>query len=271
VSTAANRKTEASFGGFFVGPTGERAVIRGRQRHNARVVALRRFGLATLVLLGALALVSVPGAGAASTGAVAGNVDPALDAVDPGTIDVAASGAPVRGVVPLVVQNRKSGRVTRIRISARAVDGNGRTVARANTRSVVPGVLDPDTIGLARLDFGDASLPPSTSFEFDVTAKPARHAAVATLQPTAFRLSPPTTGPVAQTLEVTLRNPTARPIHGPVRVALLCFGESRRPVLYVAKQARLEQLAPGMSVNATVELGELCPAYLVGASTESTR
>jgi hypothetical protein len=32
-------------------------------------------------------------------------------------------------VVPVIVQNREPGAVTRIRISARAVDGNGRTLA----------------------------------------------------------------------------------------------------------------------------------------------
>jgi hypothetical protein len=132
-------------------------------------------------------------------------------------------------------------------------------------------VLGPDAIGLARLDFRHTSLPPGTSFEFDVASKPARRAAVGALQPTAFRLSPPTTGPVAQTLDVTLRNPTEKAVHGPVRVALMCFGESRRPVLYVAKTTPLKQVAPGASVNATMELGELCPAYVVGASTESTR
>ena len=245
--------------------------MRGRQRHNARVVALRRPGFATLLLLGAVMLLPARGAEAASTGAVAGNVDPALDAVDPGTVGVAASGAPVHGVVPVIVQNQESGAVTHLRIAARAVDGSGRTLARTKTRRVVPGVLDPDAIGLARLDFGDPSLPPGTTFEFDVASKRARRSAVETLQPTAFRLSPPTTGPVAQTLAVTLRNPTEKVVHGPVRVALMCFGESRRPVLYVAKATPVKQLAPGASVDATVELAELCPAYVVGASTESTR
>ena len=51
----------------------------------------------------------------------------------------------------------------------------------------------------------------------------------------------------------------------------MCFGESRRPVQYVAEKARVAQLAPGATMSTTVEFDELCPAYVVGASTISTR
>ena len=243
---------------------------RNRRRHNAQVAALRCSGL-TAVLLMALAFVPTTGAGAATTGPIAGNVEPALDTVDPGTVGVAASGAPLRGVVPVVVQNRKPATVTHVRISARAVDGDGRTVARATTRTVVPEVLDPGALGLARVDFGDPLLPLGVSYKFVVTSKRGGSASPVTLEPTGFRLSPPMTGRVAQTLNVTLRNPTNTRARGPVRVAVMCFGESRRPVQYVADKAHVAQLAPGTTMNTTVEFDELCPAYVVGASTVSTR
>jgi hypothetical protein len=136
---------------------------------------------------------------------------------------------------------------------------------------VVPEVLDPGALGLARVDFGDPLLPLGVSYEFVVTSKREKRSSAVTLQPTMFRLSPPMTGGVAQTLDVTLRNPTNTRARGPVRVAVMCFGESRRPVQYVAERARVPQLAPGTTMSTTVEFDELCPAYVVGASTASTR
>src|SRR6185436_4174169 len=103
-------------------PSSRRVESRSRQRHNAEVAALRCSGL-TAVLLIALLLVTT-GAGAATNSAIAGNVEPALDTVDPGSVGVAASGAPVRGVVPVIVQNLEPAAVTHVRISARAVDGD---------------------------------------------------------------------------------------------------------------------------------------------------
>ena len=236
------------------------------------MVALRRPGLALLAVLGGLVLVPPTGvAGAGSVRSVAGNVDPALDVVEPGTVGVAASGAPLGGVVPVIVQNQKSVAVTDLRISARGLDGDGRTVARATTRTVVPNVLDPGAAGLARVDFHDRLLPLGLSFEFTVTAQRARHAATVPLEPTAFRLSPPMTGPVAQTLDVTLRNGTSTRARSPVHVAVMCFGESRRPVLYRQATVQDTKLAPGASMSTRVDFTELCPAYVVGATAFSAR
>jgi hypothetical protein len=223
-------------------------------------------------MLGGLVLVPTTSvAGAVSGRSVAGNVDPALDVVEPGTVGVAASGAPLGGVVPVIVQNRKSVAVTHLRISARGVDGDGRTVARATTRTVVPNVLDPDAVGLARVDFHDRLLPLGLSFEFSVTAQRARHPATVPLEPTQFRLSPPMTGPVAQTLDVTMRNATNTRARGPIRIAVMCFGESRRPVLYTDETVGSVRLAPGASMSTTVDFAELCPAYVVGATASSAR
>jgi hypothetical protein len=210
-------------------------------------------------------------AGALSTPTIGGNVDPALDVTEPGTVGVVASGAPIAGVVPVIVQNRKARAVTHLRISAHAVDGDGRTVARATTRTVVPNVLDHNSLGLARVDFHDRLLPLGLTFEFVVTSEPARDASTATLEPTQFRLSPPLTGRVAQTLDVTLQNATAEPTRGPVRIAVMCFGESRRPVLYAARTVRAAHLAPGGSMSTRVDFHELCPAYVIGANAVSAR
>jgi hypothetical protein len=171
----------------------------------------------------------------------------------------------------VIVQNRKSVAVTHVRISARGVDGDGRTVARATTRTVVPNVLEPDAVGLARVDFDDPLLPLGLSFEFRVTAQRARHPATLPLEATQFRLSAPTTGSVAQTLDVTLQNATNTRARGPVHVAVMCFGESRRPVLYRQSTVRDARLAPGESMSTRVEFTELCPAYVVGGSASSAR
>jgi hypothetical protein len=206
---------------------------------------------------------------AAAARSVGGNAEPAVDAVQPGTVGVAAVGAPASGVVPLIVENAKPGAVTSLRIAARAVDADGRTVGRAATRTVVPPVLEPDELGLARVDFRDSTLPLTSRFEFEISSKHAGNARTVTLEPITFRLSPPTIGPVAQTLDVTLRNPTEDRARGPVRVAVMCLGESRRPVRYVAKLVNVTRLAPGASINTRVELDELCPAYVVGGTATS--
>jgi len=228
---------------------------------------MRRSSAATLLVI--IALFTTPAmerAAAAPTNAVGGNVEPALDTVAPNTVAVVASGAPVDGVVPVIVRNGTTREVTVQRIRGTAVDRSGHTVARATTRTVVPGVLESEGLGLARVDFEDSTIPASVTYEFDVTSTRARTARTVALEPTAFDLSPPSTGAVAQTLDVTLRNPTTTGVRGPVRIAVMCFGEARRPTTLATQTSRKGRIAPGTSAKVGVELRELCPTYLVAAT-----
>jgi hypothetical protein len=233
---------------------------------------VRRWCVATLLVITALcAASSADPATAAPASSTGGNVEPALDTAAPDSVAVAASGAPVDGVVPVLVRNGTTHRVEVRRVRAAAVDGSGRTTARATTRLVVPNVLEPDGLGLARVDFDDPRLPASVTYRFDVTSRRAREPGTVALEPTMFQLSPPSSGPVAQTLDVTLRNPGTSDVRGPVRIAVMCFGEARRPTLLFTKTSPIDRIAPGASTSAAVELRELCPTYLVAANAIRSR
>ena len=99
---------------------------------------MRRSCAATLLVITALFAASAR-ATAAPTSSTGGNVEPALDTVAPNTVAVVASGAPVQGVVPVIVRNGTGHDVTVRRIRAAAVDGSGHTTARATTGEVKPG------------------------------------------------------------------------------------------------------------------------------------
>jgi hypothetical protein len=227
---------------------------------------VRRSRVATILVIVALCAASAPARADAAPSSTGGNVDPALDAVAPDTVAVVASGAPVEGAVPVIVRNGTAHHVTVLRIRATAVDGSGRKVARGVTNTIVPRSLEPGGLALARVEFHDTTMPASTTYKFDATSTRARDARTAALEPTAFDLSPPTTGPVAQTLDVTLRNPTTSDVHGPVLIAVMCFGEARRPTVLVATKSRIDRTAPAASVRVSVELRDVCPAYLVAAN-----
>src|SRR4051794_6208249 len=130
---------------------------------------MRRSCVAALLVITALVATSaVARAAAAPSSSIGGNVEPALDTVAPNIVAVVASGAPVDGDVPLIVRNATSHAVTVLRVRAAGVDGSGRTVARAATRAIVPRVLEPGGLGLARVQLDDATLPASVTSEFDV-------------------------------------------------------------------------------------------------------
>jgi hypothetical protein len=73
-------------------------------------------------------------------------------------------------------------------------------------------------------------------------------------------------GPVAQQLTMTLANPSKTRLRGPVRVAVMCFGEARTPALLASAHMARTSIRPDASVPASVDLHELCPSYLVGAT-----
>jgi hypothetical protein len=227
---------------------------------------MRRSHLATLLVI--TALVAASGAARAPTpsSSTGGNVEPALDTVAPDTVAVVASGAPVDGAVPVIVRNGTTRAVTVVRIRAVAVDGSGRSVARAATPTVVPRLLEPDGLGLARVQFEDATVPVSATYEFDVTSTRARNTKDVALEPTAIAHSPPSTGSVAQTFDITLRNPEQDPVRGPVRLAVMCFGEARRPSVVGITMVGMARIAPGADRRVTVGSSELCPTYLVAAN-----
>jgi hypothetical protein len=196
-----------------------------------------------------------------------GNVTPALDAAN-GKVAVAASGAPVEDRVAVVVENGTS-RPARIdRITATATGAGGATVTQARTVTTYPRVLAPGAYALAVLQFRKGGAPADATLGFRVTSSPARSSMdPRALAVSGFVLSPPLTGPVAQTLGATVSNPSTKRSAGAPRVAVMCFNEARKPVTLTTARIDVKKLAPAKAAPASVPLATLCPTYLVAASS----
>src|SRR5205823_1374367 len=121
---------------------------------------------------------------------------------------------------------------------------------------------------IANLDFGKAGLPSGTTFSFKVTSereKASTHSAE--LEVREALLSRPMEGPVAQQLAVTVANLGAKTYTGPIQVMAMCFGEAANPAFVTIATVKKAKIASGAIAPATVTLRELCPRYLVGASS----
>jgi hypothetical protein len=234
--------------------------------------------MATRVLLGSLALLAAVVGVAQPASAVAppppprGNVQPALEVIPTGEVGVVASSAPVDGKVAVIVQNRTTGPVRNVRVTATATQPDGTRATKVTTRSLVPSILAPDAIALAVLAFRPADVPNGATLSYTV----ARSRAPSTndraaLDVGSMTLSPPQTGPVAQTLDVEVINPNRRTVKGPLLLRVMCFGEAALPSLAVDTTVNKATLKPGASMPAEVKLRELCPSYLVAARSESAR
>ena len=220
------------------------------------------FALLALTVL----VASAPGvvaAGGDAPGTLQGNVEPAVEAGHEGQVAVVASGAPLRNAVPVVVSNGTDHDVTGVRVTAVATDAAGGSAVRAVT-GVVPATLAPGELAVGRVNFGHATVGPKLTFS---VASRSSGSAVdrAALDVSGLRLSSPATGPVAERLALTVRNPQRRTVDGPVRVTVMCFDEARRPVFLATATVKTAHLRRGATVRASVPLTELCPSYLAGA------
>ena len=207
----------------------------------------------------------------AGTPAPTGNVEPALDPAN-GAVEVVATGAPVDGRIPVLVQNGTAAPVRNVRVSAVATTADGTRSTKVSTRSLLPSTLAPGAIALAALEFDADDVDPDSTLTYMVSSGRAGSAAAGdgtALEIGSLALSAPLTGDVAQTLRLTVTNPTSRTIRGPIRVRVMCFGEARRPAVAVDSRIKRPKLAADADVSATVELRELCPSYLVAAKGRS--
>jgi hypothetical protein len=204
------------------------------------------------------------------SGPPSGNVKPTLDAVPPGKVAVVASSAPVDGRIAVIVQNGTTGRVRNVRVTALATRPDGGSVVKASTRSLLPSTLKPDAIALGALEFRASDVPADVTLSYKVSSVRAPSAKDPTaLDVGSLVLSPPLVGDVAQTLDVTVTNPSSRALRGPLDVRVTCFGESARPAVAVDARSKKSKLGPGASAHITVKLHELCPTYLVAAKAQS--
>lgn len=199
-----------------------------------------------------------------------GNVEPALDPVTAGKVAVVASSAPVDGRVVVIVQNGTANTVRKVRVTALATRSDGGRATKVSTDDLLPSILTPNAIALGALEFRPGDVPPGATLSFEVKSGRAPTDDDPTaLEVGSFVLSARLAGKVAQTLDVTVTNPSARTINGPLDVRVMCFGEARRPAFAVDTVAKKSKLARRASASTTVKLRQLCPSYLVAASGEA--
>ena len=235
-------------------------------------VALGRTSAVACLLVGALvsahAAVAVA-ATAAGPPVPTGNVEPALDAAN-GKVAVVAAGAPVDGKIAVIVQNGKTEPVRSVKVTAVATSADGSRSTKVSTRSLIPSTLEPGAIALTALGFDAADVDPDSAITYRVSSGRAGSGGDrAALAIGSLALSAPLAGDVAQTLDLSMTNPTSRTIRGPISVRVMCFGEARRPTGAVDGRIARTKLAAGATVSATVKLRELCPSYLVAAKGRS--
>jgi hypothetical protein len=229
--------------------------------------AVGRFGAAVCLVVGAV--ITAQAAAAVSSAAPIGNVEPVLDPAN-GKVAVVAASAPVDGKVAVIVQNGTTAPVQNIRVTAVATRPDGGRATKVSTQSLLPSTLVPDAIALGVLGFRPRDVPADSTLSYKVSSRRARSSNDPTaLDVGSLVLSPPLAGDVAQTLDVTVMNPSSRTIKGPLEVRVTCFGESARPSLAVDTRIKKSKLASGASTNATVKMHELCPSYLVAAKGQS--
>jgi hypothetical protein len=194
-----------------------------------------------------------------------GNVAPTLDAVPAGTVGVAAASAPVDGTVAILVQNAGTQPVRSVRVAATATPPDGAS-ATASTADIVPSTLVPGALGLGLLRFraGDVRGNPTLGFRVKTSRSKSDDAPDA-LDVRDITATAPLTGNIAQRLNLAVFNPGTRTVRGPVRVRVVCFGESARPTQGVDRVRGVRRVTAGAEVDARIELRDLCPTYLVAA------
>jgi hypothetical protein len=233
----------------------------------------RRVARALLVSLTVVTWTSASMGVAASlvpSGAPSGNVEPTLDPVPAGTVAVVASSAPVAGRVAVIVQNGTTAPVRSVRVTALATHADGSRATKLTTQSVLPSTLAPDAIALGVFKFRPSDLSAGVTLSYKVKSGRAPSGKDPTsLDVGSFVLSPPLVGDPAQTLDVTVTNPSSHAVKGPVEVRVTCFGESARPAVSVDAKSKKSKLAAHASAHVVVKLHELCPSYLVAAKGQS--
>jgi hypothetical protein len=203
----------------------------------------------------------------AITPALLGNVEPALPSSLPTTVAVVANSAPVGADVGILVRNGTAKAVDHVKVQATAKAPGGGTVVRASTVELVPGTLAPGGLAIANLKFGKADLATGTTFSFKVKSTPAKlNVNETALEVREALLSRAMEGPVAQQMSVSVANLGAKTYSGPVTVTVMCFGEAANPAFVTTATVKKAKVAAGATTPVTVDLGLLCPKYMVGAS-----
>jgi hypothetical protein len=242
-------------------------VIRRVTRGPSRGQIGGQIRVATVATLVSLVVVAAVPAGAVDTtspGSPQGNVTPTLQPT-PG-VAVAAQSAPVEGQVALVLHNGTTKPVRVDLVSGVATSTDGGLAVRARTAKTYPQVLAPDQLALASISFRKKSISPGATIAVKVRSRRVSAArAKRVLSTSDLVLSPPLTGPVAQTMGATLTNATTNWTALLPEAAIVCFGEASTPTTFASARASTRRIAPGKTASASIPLSLLCPTYLVAA------
>jgi hypothetical protein len=225
--------------------------------------------LAAATFVAILTMASVPSASAAS-GALVGNVEPAIDTTGR-TVSVAASSAPVDGTVAIIIRNGTKHAVDHVKVTAIAGAPGGGQEVRANALAPIPAVIPSGGLALTSAQFDARTLPANPQITFRVRSRATRSTDASALAVSNVRLGPPPSGQSAEQLSMTVGNPGTRTVRGPVTATVMCFGEARTPTTVTTTKPRRTGLRKGASVPVTVDLAYLCPTYLVGARGAASR
>jgi hypothetical protein len=229
-----------------------------------------RTAAARLVVAVVLTAVGCTGTLAATAGAATTSFDPvgnATPTLQPVTgVGAAAIGAPVDGVVPVVVRNAGTSAVRVDRLIATATRSDGGLAVRAVSLRTYPQTLAPAGTALAGVRFRAADVRGQVAITVKVrTTRVTAAAAARGLSVGGLTLSPPQSGAVAQTMQATLTNSTSRWTARTPAAAVMCFGEAGNPATFATAKAARRRVRPGATASVTVPLTSLCPTYLVAA------
>jgi hypothetical protein len=179
---------------------------------------------------------------------------------------VAAVSAPVDGVVAVLLRNGAHRPMRVDLVTAVATRADGGRATRAKSVVAYPQVVSPGELALASVKFRSDEAPTDAEIHVKVRSTPVSAAkARRVLSVRDPMLSPPQTGPVAQTLQASLTNGTSAWKARRPRAAVMCFGEASTPTTFSTARPSVRRLRPGASTPVTISLPSLCPTYLVAA------
>jgi hypothetical protein len=123
-------------------------------------------------------------------------------------------------------------------------------------------------LALASVKFRKGDAPPDAKITVKVrSSKVSNASATRVLSVGDLALSPPKTGPVAQTMHATLTNGTTAWTARVPAAAVMCFGEASTPTTFASARASVRRVTPGDTTTVTIPMTSLCPTYLVAART----
>ena len=211
----------------------------------------------------------------AGTGSIGGNAFPLLPAGEPGELSVIAVGAynsSTAGAVPFVVRNNTGKDVVGLKVSATARDAGGNPLGAGDALQVNPYSVPAGFAAFGTVDFGGVELPPDAIFEFEAEPTPTGGVGVDAFED----LEIADASVAGDRIVGEVENAGDEAVRGPILLAAVCFDLDGNLLSHDVGTAAVAELQPGAREAFQVTLALVsrgqgqCPAFLVGASGQST-